>query len=126
MINVLMTALGEVLLYEPRAEMHVNLHKWRISDTAEAVNLSGLDHEDVACPRLEFIAIDVPESAPFPHELHFIVRMTMGSGPLPGEGPKEERGDIHIAVIGTNEVVGAAHKRQIFLADAIHPTDPPR
>jgi hypothetical protein len=85
--------------------MNVNLDEWRVTDATEAVNLSGLDDQNIPCPRLEFLSIDGPPSAPFPHELHFVVRMAMRPWSFSREGSEEECGDIHIAVVGTNEIV---------------------
>ena len=58
--------------------MHIDLDEGCLPDAAEAVNLPGLDDENVACTRFEFLSVDGPETAAFPHELDFVVRMTMG------------------------------------------------
>jgi hypothetical protein len=57
--------------------------------------------------------------------MDFVVRMTMGSWTTPGEGAEEEHGDVHIAVVGPDEVVRAALKRQVLLTNAVHPADAP-
>jgi hypothetical protein len=31
--------------------------------------------------------------------------MTMGAGAIPGEGAQEEHGDLHVAVIGADELM---------------------
>jgi hypothetical protein len=59
------------------------------------------------------------------HELDFVVRMTMRARTTAGEGSKEKGGDIHIPMLGSNELVRAALKGQILLANVIHPTDAP-
>jgi hypothetical protein len=38
-----------------------------------------------------------------------------------GEGGEEKDGDIHVSVVGPNEVVRAALKWQVLLTDAVHP-----
>jgi voltage-gated potassium channel Kch len=42
-----------------------------------------------------------------------------------GKGSQEEHGDVHVAVIGADELIRAALEGQILLADAIHPADAP-
>jgi len=85
--------------------MYVNLDERRVTNAAEAVDLPGLDDQNVARAGLEFLAVDGPETATFPHELDFIVRMTMGPGTTPREGAEEEHGDVHIPVISPDKVV---------------------
>jgi len=105
--------------------MHIALDKGRVANAAEAVDLTGLDDEDVSRPGFEFLSVDGPETAAFPHELDFVVRMTMGSWTAPREGAEEEHGDVHVAVIGPNEVVRATVKGQVLLTNAVHPADAP-
>jgi hypothetical protein len=84
------------------------------------VDLPGLDDKNVSGAGFEFLSVNGPETAALPHELDFIVRMTMGPGTTPGERAEEEYGDIHTAVIGANEVVRAALKWQILLTHTVH------
>jgi hypothetical protein len=100
--------------------MDVELYEGRVTDTAEAVYLSGVNDEDVARAGFTFFPVDGPESAAFPHELDFNVRMAVGPGTAPGEGAEEEHGDIHVTVISPNELMRAALRWQILLTDAIH------
>jgi hypothetical protein len=85
--------------------MYVDLHEGRVPDAAEAVDLPGLDDQNVACAGFEVLTVDGPETATFPHELDFVVGMTMGPGTTLGKGAEEEHGDIHVAVIGPDKVV---------------------
>lgn len=62
--------------------MHIQLHERRVTNAAEAMDLSGLDDKNVAGPGFEFLAVYGPETAAFPHELNFVVRMTMRPGTL--------------------------------------------
>jgi hypothetical protein len=101
-------ALGQVLLYEPRAEMYIKLDQGRVLNAG-----------------FEFLSVDVPEAAAFPHELDFIVRMTMGPRATPGKGVEKEHGDIHVAIIGPNELVRTTLKGQVLLTNAVHPADAP-
>lgn len=57
--------------------MHIELHEWRVANAAEAMDLPSLDDENVTCTGLDFLSVDGPQTAAFPHELDFIVRMTM-------------------------------------------------
>lgn len=100
--------------------MHIHLHQRRVANAAKAMYLAGLDDKDIARPSFEFFPVDGPETAAFPHELNFIVRMTMRSGTASGERPEEEYGHADIALIGPDEVMRAALEGQIFLADAVH------
>jgi hypothetical protein len=85
--------------------MYVNLDEGRVPNAAEAVDLPGLDDQNVARAGLEVFTVDGPATATLPHELDFVVRMTMGPGTAPGEGAEKEHGDIHVAVIGPDKVV---------------------
>ena len=105
--------------------MHIQLDEGRVTDAAEAMDLPGLDDKDVTRASFEFLPIDGPETATFPHELDFVVRMPMGPGPPPREGAEEEHRDIHVAILGPNEVVRAALKWQVLLTDPVHPVYAP-
>jgi hypothetical protein len=117
--------LGQVLLYETWAKMNIKLNEGRVTNATEAVDLTGFDDENVAFASLEFLYVDVPEAAAFPHELDFIVRMTMGRRTTPREGAEKKHGDIHVAVIGPNELVRTTLKGQVLLTNPVHPTDAP-
>jgi len=84
------------------------------------MDLPGLDDENVTGAGFEFLPVDGPETPAFPHELDFIVRMTMGPGTTPGKGTKEENGDIDVPVLGSDEAVRAAFKWQVLLTDTVH------
>lgn len=68
-------------MHETRTEMYVELDQGRVTDAAEAMDLPGLDDENVTCTGFEFLSVDRPETASFPHELDFVVRMAMRPGP---------------------------------------------
>jgi hypothetical protein len=105
--------------------MDVNLNERRVADAVKAVDLSGLDDENVTRARFELLAVDGPETAALSHELDFVVGMTMWARTTAGEGSKEEYGDIDVTIVSANELVRAALEGQILLANAIHPTDAP-
>jgi hypothetical protein len=106
--------------------MYIELDERRLANAAEAMDLPGLDDENVTGARFEFLSVDGPEAPAFPDELDFIVRMTMGPWATSGEGAEEEDGDIDVPVFGSNELVRAALKWQVLLTDTIHRTDAPQ
>jgi hypothetical protein len=112
--------LGQVLLNETGTEMYIDLNERRLADAAEAMDLPGLDDKNVTGPGFEFLPVDGPEAPALPDELDFIIRVAMGPGTTPGESAKKEYGDIDVAVLGSDEVVRAALKWQILLADTVH------
>ncbi len=105
--------------------MHIELDKGSVTDAAKTVNLAGLDDENVTRPRFEFLSVDGPETAAFPYELDFVVRMTMGTRTTAREGAEEEYGDVDITVVCPDELMRAAMKWQVLLTNAVHPGDAP-
>jgi hypothetical protein len=101
--------------------MDINLDERRVTNAAEAMDLPGLDDQNITSAGFEFLPVDVPEAPAFPDELDFIVRVTMGAGTPPGEGAEEEDGDIDVAVLRADELVRAALKWQVLLLDTVHP-----
>jgi hypothetical protein len=45
----------QVFLDESGAQVEIELHQRRITDTAEAVDLAGFDHQDIAGARFELL-----------------------------------------------------------------------
>jgi hypothetical protein len=103
--------------------MYIELDEGCVTNAAEAVDLPSLDDENVTRSRFELLTVDGPESTAFPHELDFIVWMTVWSGTTSREGAEEEHGDVHVAVVGADELMRAALKWEVLLTDAVHPTD---
>jgi len=61
------------------------LYERGIAEGFEAVNLAGLDDENVAGAAREGLAVDGPEAATFADELDLVVGVTIrGPGPEPG------------------------------------------
>src|SRR2546426_5774112 len=73
--------------------MYIHLDEGRVTDAAEAVDLPGLDDENVTGSGFELLPVHGPETATFPHELDLVVRMAMGSGTL--AGPADGHGALH-------------------------------
>src|SRR4051794_39624574 len=95
----------EIFLDEPRAQMDIHLHRRRVSDAREAVDLAGLDHQDVARRGLELLAVHGVQSAALTHELDFVVRMTMRTGAAPRLSTEQKRRDGDVAMLGADELV---------------------
>jgi hypothetical protein len=105
--------------------MDIELDQGRVTNAAEAVDLACLDDQNVTCFGFELLPVDVPETAAFPHELDFIVRMTVRPWTTPREGAEEKHGDTHVPVIRANEVVRAALEGQVLLTNAVHAAHAP-
>src|SRR5262245_31045769 len=108
------------LLDERRAEMDVELDEWRVADGRKAVNFARLDHENVTCARLEFGAIDDVACLALADELDLVIGVSVWLGATPRRPMEQERRDSHAALLGTDEIVGAAPMGQILLTDPIH------
>ena len=99
---------AEVFLDEPRREMDVELHERFVADALEAVDLTGLDDEDVPGRSLEFDAVHVPPSPSGLDELDLVVGMPVRARPGARLSVEEENGDVDVAIVGPDEIVGAA------------------
>jgi len=91
--------------------VHVDLHQRGVADAPKAMDLPCLDHEDVTGPGLELLAVHRPEALSLHHELDFIVGMPVGPGTPAGKRAEQEDGDVHVAVVGPYELMGAALER---------------
>jgi len=100
--------------------MNIELDQGGITDAREAMDLACLDHEDVSRPGLELLAVHRISPAALADELDLVIRMSMRTGSAAGLAVEEKDGDSHIPLIGSNEVVRAPAKWQIFLANAMH------
>jgi hypothetical protein len=100
--------------------MDVHLDQGRVANTPKTVDLPRLDDEDVPGTGLELLPIDGPEAPTFPHELDFIVWMTMRTGAAPWQRTEQEGGDIDVAILRSNELMRAPYKGEILLTDSVH------
>src|SRR6266853_6406763 len=105
--------------------MDVHLDQWAIHAGFEAVNFAGLDDEDIAGAAFKRLPVHGPLSAAFADKLDFIVRMAVRPRAFPRQSAQQKDRNVHVAVIGADKFVRAAHKRQVFLTDAVH-SYPPR
>ena len=95
----------QVLLDETGAEVDVDLYQWRLANSLEAVDLTGLDDEDVAGSRLELVAIHDPEAAALTDELDLVVRMAMRARTAARRTVEQEDRDADIALVLADELV---------------------
>src|SRR5215472_549864 len=104
--------------------MNVHLDQRAIPDGFEAVNLAGFNHENVPRAAFKRLSVHGPYSAAFPDKLDLIVGMPMRPGPLARQPAEQKHADAHVSLLGTDKFVGASHKRQLFLTDAVHSSPP--
>ncbi len=102
--------------------MHVELDQRLLADAAKAMDLTGLDDEDVTRAGLELFSVDNPESATLTYELYFIVGVAMRARATPGVSSEQEYRDVHVAMIGANELVRATLEREVLLPNSVHPS----
>jgi hypothetical protein len=103
--------------------MDVDLDQGLLADALEAVGLPGLDHQDVARAGLELLAIDDVAASAFRQKLDLVIRMTMRPGTPAGQRPEQERRNVDIALVRSDELVRATLEREILLTNAIHAAD---
>ncbi len=77
--------------------MEIDLYQWRIANRLEAVNLTGLDHEDVSGLAIESLSVDSPHSTAFADKLNLVVRMPMRPRPGTGFSIEKKYGNTGIA-----------------------------
>jgi hypothetical protein len=112
--------LGQVLLNEPGTEVDVQLNQRLVPDALKAVDLAGLDDQDVSGPRLELLPIDDIAAPPFSDELNLIIGMAMGTGSPAGQSPEQEHRDVDVALVRSDELVRATLEGEILLPNAMH------
>src|SRR3974390_830397 len=118
-------AQSQILLDEPRTEVHIDLYQWRIADGREAVDLTGLDHKNISCSAFERFTVDRPHSSSFPDELNLIIRMPMRPRPRSWLSMEEEHRDIGPTLFRPHELMRTTHKRQTLLPHVMHLLTPP-
>jgi hypothetical protein len=112
--------LVQILLDEPRTEMHVYLDQGLIPDAGEAVDFPGLDHQDITRAGLELLPADHVAAATPAEKLHFIIGMPVGAGSPAGQGSQQEHRDADVAVLSADELMRAALEGEFLLADTMH------
>jgi hypothetical protein len=100
--------------------VHVQLNQRLIPDALEAVDLAGLDHQDVSRARLELLSIHHIAAPALSQELDLVVRVAMRTGTPAGQSPEQEHGDVDIALVRSHELVRAALEGEILLANPIY------
>lgn len=69
---------------------------------------------------VEIGTVHDPVPTSFPYELDFIVGMAVRSGTVAGQRVKQKYGDVHVALIGADELVRAADEREVVLSNVMH------
>src|ERR1043166_7516478 len=100
--------------------MNVYLHQRRIAYGLKAVDLAGLDHEDVSRPIIESLTVNGPDPAAFADELDFIVRMEVRAWTRSGLAIEEEYRNPCVTLFCSSKLMRTAHKRQILLSHKMH------
>ena len=100
--------------------MDVQLDERLWPEAPEAMDLAGLDHEDLTRSGFKLMSIDDPEATPGLDELYLVIRVTVRPGAASREAVEQEYRDPDIAVVGANEVMGAAVMRQVGLFQSKH------
>jgi hypothetical protein len=96
---------AQILLYESPAEMNVHLDERAIPDGFEAVNLAGLDDENVPSATFKRLSVHGPYSAAFPDKLDLIVGMPMRPRTLARQPAEQKHGDAHVSLLGPDKFV---------------------
>jgi len=95
----------QILLYESRAEMNVHLDERAIPDDFEAVNLAGLDDENVPSATFKRLSVHGPYSAAFPDKLDLIVGMPVRPRTLARQPAEQKHGDAHVSLLGREDAL---------------------
>jgi hypothetical protein len=85
--------------------MNVHLNQRAIPDGFEAVNLAGLDDENVPCAPFKRLSVHGPFSAAFPDKLDLIVGMSMRPGPLARRPAEQKHADAHVSLLSPDKFV---------------------
>ena len=115
-----LSALAQILLHKPRTQVYVHLKQGLLADALEAVDFSRLDDQDVSRAGLEFLPVHDVTSPVLSQELDFVVGMAVGTRSAAWQRSEKKHRDVDAALIGADELVRAALKRQILLTNAIH------
>jgi len=96
---------AQILLDESWTQMNVDLDERAIPDGFEAVNLAGLDDENVPRATFKRLSVHGPYSAAFPDKLDLIVGMPMRAGTLARQPTKQKHADAHVSLLGADKFV---------------------
>jgi hypothetical protein len=85
--------------------MNVHLDQRAIPDDFEAVNLPGLDDENVSSAAFKLLSVHGPYPAPFPDKLDLIAGMPMRPGTPARQAAEQKDGDAHVSLVGPDKFV---------------------
>ena len=96
------------------------MNQCRIADRLEAMDLAGLDDENVSSLALESLAVHRPHSLSLTDELNLVVGMTMRTRSRPGLAMEQEHGNAGVTLLCSDELMRATDEGKAFLADVMH------
>jgi hypothetical protein len=83
------------------------------------MHLAGLDDKDIAGTGLETHAIHHVATTPRLDELDFVVRVSVGTRTGARCAVEQEHRGRHVALVGADELMRAAPKRQLVTMDSM-------
>jgi hypothetical protein len=110
----------QVLLNEAGTDVDIQLYERRIAGHFEAVDLAGLDDEDVSRAAFKSFSIDGPDATAFTDELDFIIGVPVWARTRARFSLIKKYRNAGVSMISSDEFEGTPNERQIFLADVMH------
>jgi len=98
----------------------VYLDQRLLSDALKAVDLAGLDDQDVSGTRLELLSIHDIMAPALSQELDLVVRVAMGTRPPARQSPEQEHRNVDVALLRADELVGTTLEGKILLTNPMH------
>jgi len=95
----------QILLFEPRVQVDVDLRQCPIADINEAVRCARFDHKHVALSGLVNLIGHDETCASLLHNDHLVVLMTMQPGSSAWLSFHKKDGNRDVAIVRTDEVV---------------------
>jgi hypothetical protein len=85
--------------------MNVDLDQRAVPDNFEAVNLAGLNDENVPSATFKRLSVHGPYAAAFPDKLDLIVGMPVRPRTLARQPAKQKHADAHVSLLGPDKFV---------------------
>jgi len=98
----------------------VYLDQRLLSDALKAVDLAGLDDQDVSGTRLELLSIHDIMAPALSQELDLVVRVAMGTRPPARQSPEQEHRNVDVSLLRADELVGTTLEGKILLTNPMH------
>jgi hypothetical protein len=107
---------------EPRTEVNVELHQRRITNSLDAINLTGLDDKDISGAALEALAVNGPYSPAFTDELDLVIWVPVRTRSRTGLPMEQEHRNTGVALLSSDKLMRTTNKGQILLAHVMQIT----